>query len=342
MILNPPAFVLRGSSLLFLVLFTVVAFSFFQLHESPWSAPWEPPTKYTGYKRPGFEAPLANGIPLRIMGLGASTVFGAESFDQTGWRRTLRQRLVRAGNPVNFVGAARTGGIVDNDVEAYPGVRLDQIYDHATKSLPLYKPNIVILYAGSNDNFQNASLPELYKRYYAVAEHVFTASPRATLVMGTLMPTTETKKWGGQDRVGTCNTQLRRVFQVLKREGKPVVLVEMGDDDGVQIENLAWDHMHPSKAGYEIMSRKFFEAIVEADAKGFLQPPDRQVSIEIPDDGESTRMNDELRKKRQEEDKKKKDEEEAENAAVLAMIEELRVNPWDGQKPYIPPKKEDQ
>ncbi|CAL3973761.1 unnamed protein product [Diplocarpon coronariae] len=297
-------------------------------------SPTSPTTR--GYLRPGLDAPLAGGIPLRIMGLGASTVFGAESFDQTGWRRTLRQRLVRAGNPVNMVGAARTGDMVDNDVEAYPGVRLDEIYGYAQGSVPTTKPNLVILYAGSNDNFQNASLPLLFKRYHALAQYVLRASPRATLVMSTLMPTTETEMWGGQDRVGVCNVQLRRVFRVLRREGRPVVLVEMDDPDGVQIENLAWDHMHPSAAGYEIMSRKFFEAILEADARGFLQAPeyvDRMV-----DDGDEGRLDWQAMKKLREEARQKQAQEAAEEAAVTMMIEELQASPWDGEPPFIPPK----
>ncbi|KAK2627406.1 hypothetical protein QTJ16_003372 [Diplocarpon rosae] len=284
-----------------------------------------------------MEAPLANGIPLRIMGLGASTVFGAESFDQTGWRRTLRQRLVRAGNPVNMVGAARTGDMVDNDVEAYPGVRLDQIYGHAQNSVPTMKPNLVLLYAGSNDNFQNASLPLLFKRYYALVHYVLQASPRATLVMSTLMPTTETEMWGGQDRVGVCNAQLRRVFRVLQCEEKPVVLVEMDGPDGVQIENLAWDHMHPTAAGYEIMSRKFFEATLEADARGFLQAP--EYVDEMLDDGEEGRLDEETTKRLDREARDSKAAEEEEKEAVTKMIEELKVSPWDGKPPFIPSKE---
>lgn len=268
------------------------------------------------------------------MGLGASTVFGAESFDQTGWRRTLRQKLARIGNPVNMVGTQRTGNMVDNDVEAYPGVRIDQIYEYAQIAVPQMKPNLVILYAGSNDNFQNASLPTLFKRYYALVEYVLTASPRSAVVMSTLMPTTETELWGGQDRVGDCNTQLRRVYQVLKREGKPVVLVEMGDEDGLQIENLGPDHMHPTRAGYEIMSRKFFEAIVEADARAFLRAPENVPGIVDDAELEGDRIDAAFRKELAERQKQKEAEGKAEEEAFLGMIEELRVRPWDG-KPAV-------
>jgi lysophospholipase L1-like esterase len=268
------------------------------------------------------------------MGLGAPTVFGAESLDMTGWRRTLRQKLAGVGNPVTMVGTQRTGNIVDNDVEAYSGVRIDQVYQHAQISVPQMKPKLIILYAGSNDNFQNASLPTLFKRYYALVEYVLTASPRATVVVSTLMPTTETELWGGQDRVGDCNTQLRRVYQVLKRKGKPVVMVEMEDEDGLQIENLGPEHMHPTRAGYEIMSRKFFEAIVEADARGFLQAPENVPGIVDDGELEGGRIDAALRKELKEREKKKEAMEKAEEEAVLKMIEELRVRPWDG-KPAV-------
>ena len=135
------------------------------------------------------------------MGLGASTVFGAESDSLTGWRTSLRERLVAAGNPVNMVGSERIGEMLDNDVEAFPGARVDAVYDYCHSVMDKMKPNLAIVYVGSNDNFQNASLPNLYKRYYALVNYVLKASPRAAVVMGTLMPTTETQLWGGEDRL---------------------------------------------------------------------------------------------------------------------------------------------
>jgi lysophospholipase L1-like esterase len=267
------------------------------------------------------------------MGVGASTVFGQESFDSTGWRRPLREKLVRAGNPVNMVGTQRIGKMIDNDVEAFAGARIDMILEHVQTAIPKLKPNLIILYAGSNDNYQNATLTELYKRYYALAQYMFSASPKATIVMGTLMPTTEKKLWGGEDRIADCNEQLKRVYQVLKREGKPITLVEMNDADGVQIENLGWDHMHPTRAGYQIMARKFFEGVVEADARGFLRAPEPLDGI--VDDGNSApgRVDEAGKKALAEEKAKKEEAERLEEEAVLKMIEELKAHPWDGTPP---------
>jgi lysophospholipase L1-like esterase len=270
------------------------------------------------------------------MGLGASTVFGAESHDQTGWRASLREHLVSIGNPVNMVGSERIGDMVDNDIEAFPGARIDAVYDYSHSVLTKMKPNLAIIYVGSNDNFQNASLHNMFKRYYELVNYVLTSSPKVTIVMGTLMPTTETEMWGGQDRVGGMNEQLRRLYQIFVREGKPVVLIEMGDENGVQIENLGRDHMHPSAAGYQIMSRKFFEGILEADARGFLQPAEPVVGID--DDGEAGRKDDAYKAKQAEKLKLKEEEHQREEAAIQWMIEELANAPWD-RKPAVPPDK---
>jgi lysophospholipase L1-like esterase len=272
------------------------------------------------------------------MGLGASTVFGQESAGKTGWRPSLRANLAATGNPVNFVGSQRTGDMIDNDVEAYPGARIDVLYGFAQEVVKKMKPNLAIVYMGSNDNFQNASLPLLYKRYYAFVNFVLTASPRSTVVMGTLMPTTETQLWGGQDRVGGCNQQLRRLYQVFKREGKPVVLVEMDDSWGIHIENLGPDHMHPSKAGYEIMSRKFWEGILQAEARGFLQAPEHVEGM--VDDGQLERLDQAVQDRFEREKTQKEEAERIEEEAIEQMISELQREPWDGKpavdKPVLP------
>lgn len=244
------------------------------------------------YRRPGFEAPLANGIPFRIMCLGASTSRGdtpTNGSDGNGFRRPLRQRLTSIGNMVNFVGTQHTGNMTDNEVEAYPGMRVGVVHQHARRVVPRTKPNLFLLNDGSNDAFQHFDLPRFYVRYDALVRYLLEASPRAAVVMATLLPTTD-RIWKGRDAVLEVNRQLRRLGEIYRRQGRPVVLVDMAAPDGIQDETLAADGMHPNLAGYEMMARILFEGLLEADARGFLQPP--EPLPDIPDDGEDGKKSD--------------------------------------------------
>jgi hypothetical protein len=84
--------------------------------------------------------------------------------------------------------------------------------------------------------------------------------------------------------------------------------------------------MHPTTPGYEMMATKLFEAIVEADARGFLQPAEPVAWI--PDDGEEGRTHEADYKNWYEQQKKLgaewKSHEESEIAKMEAELEILR------------------
>ncbi|KAJ2988007.1 hypothetical protein NUW58_g4202 [Xylaria curta] len=86
--------------------------------------------------------PLSDGSPLRVMFLGASVTRGAVSVGNLEYRSPLRDRLAALENPVNFVISQRVGAFKDSDTEAYPGNRIDQAHEHATRIVPSRRPNI--------------------------------------------------------------------------------------------------------------------------------------------------------------------------------------------------------
>ncbi|KAI0600666.1 SGNH hydrolase-type esterase domain-containing protein [Biscogniauxia sp. FL1348] len=266
------------------------------------------------YKRPGFELPLANGIPFRIMALGASTTRGDcpdVDIDNNGFRRPLREKLTAIGNPVNFVGTQRIGNMTDNDIEAYPGIPTHIIHEHAQQAVPPTKPNLFLINAGSNDCFQHIDIPNFYKRYDALVQYLLEASPRSTVVMCTILPTWDTR-FNGREDVWRVNPQIRKLAKIYEQQGLPVVFAEMQGPDGIQDENLGPDGMHPATPGYEMMATKMFHAIVEADAKGFLQRAEYVPGI--LDDGNEERMDEEwlerFKQQQEEEDEARSAEEE--------------------------------
>ncbi|KAI5860618.1 carbohydrate esterase family 3 protein [Durotheca rogersii] len=280
-------------------------------------------TRTKPYARPGYELPLANGIPLRIMALGASTTRGdspEEGIDNNGFRRPLREKLMTVGNKVNFVGTQRLGNMTDNDIEAYPGVVTATIHGNARKAVPKSKPNLFLVNAGSNDCFQHVDVDNFYKRYDALVRYLLEASPRSTVVICTILPTWD-KRFNGREEVWRVNPQIRRLAKIYKSEELPVVLAELQGPDGIQDGNLASDGMHPGTAGYEMMATKMYQAIVEADARGFLQPPEPVAGI--LDDGDEERKNEDYKKWVEEKRKMDNATAAAEQAEIKRMLAEL-------------------
>jgi hypothetical protein len=83
--------------------------------------------------------------------------------------------------------------------------------------------------------------------------------------------------------------------------------------------------MHPAEPGYEMMGTILFHAVVEADARGFLQPP--EMVPNIPYDGNEGRMDEPNYQEWLKQQKVLEDiaaREESEIARMEAELERLR------------------
>lgn len=237
------------------------------------------------------ESPIADGIPLRIMTLGASVCRGDVSNGTVGFRQPLRDKLVSIGNTVNMVGSAKVGEMKDNDLEAHPGNRVDQVYVWSTHSVPYVKPNLFLINVGSNDCLQHWDPPNYHLRLEYFINYLLGQSPRSTVVMSTLLTNTVPEV---EPCILDINRQIRELHSALREQGRPVVLAEMHDQfvpEGDMLErphaaHISADGTHPHDEGYALMAAIFFQALREADQTGFFQPPE---DVGIPDDGDVER-----------------------------------------------------
>jgi lysophospholipase L1-like esterase len=230
------------------------------------------------------------------MTLGASVCRGDVSNGTVGFRKPLRDKLVSVGNKVNMVGSERVGEMRDNDVEAHPGNRVDQVHEWASHSVPTSKPNLFLMNVGSNDCLQHWDLPNYHVRLHDFINYLLRQSPKGTVVMSTLLTNTVPDT---EPCILHLNRQIRELYTTLAMAGRPVVLAEMHDQfvpEGDSLErphreNITPDGTHPDDAGYAMMARIFFQSIREADSKGFFQAADY---IGIPDDGDAERANEDM------------------------------------------------
>ncbi|KAI0127400.1 SGNH hydrolase-type esterase domain-containing protein [Xylariales sp. AK1849] len=213
---------------------------------------------------PVAEGPIAGGIPIRIMFMGASVTLGDHSTGDLGYRKQIRDWLVSVGNPVNSVGANRLGDFKDNDVQAFGAQPIKPTLDRAREIVPATQPNLILVNVGLSDCFQEDhwGAKHSYQNMHELIEFLLTESPRAAIIMSTIV----TCPWEGTEQcIKGVNAQIRQVAADLIRKGRPIVMAEMHYDQGLPNRpnrtHIGPDGMHPSDRGYFMMGDIFIEKI---------------------------------------------------------------------------------
>ncbi|KAJ6445943.1 carbohydrate esterase family 3 protein [Purpureocillium lavendulum] len=213
----------------------------------------------------------ADKVPLRLMPLGASITAGDHSSTGNGYRKDLRELLVKDGHPINMVGSRKSGSMVDNDNEGWSGFRIGQVEGKARASVPGIKPNLFTINAGTNDCAQGYDIDGAGARMGGMLDYLWGASPGSTVILSTLLLNLNATKEACVERV---NEQFKTLAKDKATAGKRIVLVDMHASDGPQKGDMA-DDTHPNDVGYGKMANIWHRGIRQAEDKGFLQPPNK-------------------------------------------------------------------
>ncbi|KAI0099715.1 carbohydrate esterase family 3 protein [Nemania sp. FL0031] len=269
---------------------------------------------------------IGGGVPLRVMFIGASMTLGDPR--QSAYRMQLREWLVSLGNAVNCVGTARFGHFKDNDVQAFAATPIHILHEKAQKAVPEMQPNLIIVNAGSSDCFQEDHWGSAHGYDYTrnLVDFLFEASPRATVILSTLVTSTSAKY---ERCIKSINAQIRQVAVDVRREGKHLVLSEQHYDQGLPgrmtPEYIKEDKMHPTWDGWAMMGEIYKQDILEADANGWIVAP---AENGIMDDGDAERDLEDAEKAKAEqaakEEKAKAEKEKAEAEKAKAKEQEKK------------------
>ncbi|RKU46248.1 hypothetical protein DL546_005710 [Coniochaeta pulveracea] len=228
--------------------------------------------------------PIADGIPLRILPLGASITWGQASSTGNGYRSDLRNLLVAGGNPVNMVGSRQNGDMVDNDVEGWPGYVIEQVYAKAKgkNSVGFWKPNVILVNLGTNDCLQDLDLADAGERMREMVEGLWVLSPRALVVLSSLILN---KNETVDERVEAVNKQYAALVSQLKGDGRRIAFVDMHGANGPTLADMN-DQTHPNDNGYSKMAKILYAGLVDAGKAKMIEKP--EVVNGVPDDGANT------------------------------------------------------
>ncbi|KAF4470857.1 fg-gap repeat domain-containing [Fusarium albosuccineum] len=239
-------------------------------------------------------------LELRILSLGASIMSGTGSSNGNGCRKFLRDALRLDGWPVNMVGSLTKGTskrlpepissfclqfilsylfldvsltqlatpVKDKDHEAVPGDVLTQVLARVPNSTG-FKPNIVIINAGTNDANTPVDPANAGSRLNNILNALWKADgmSKTCLIVSTLIPTTNANGAANQDSI---NDQYRALVKQRAGEGKCIYMADMWPK-GEQWFDFSKDYLagetpavHPNDGGHAKMAAVYYNAINQA------------------------------------------------------------------------------
>ncbi|KAM0612186.1 hypothetical protein ACHAP0_006124 [Verticillium nonalfalfae] len=209
------------------------------------------------------------------MPVGASIVRGDPAepgdTDKNGFRKAVRDKLRWDGWKVNMVGSLSGGTMADNNVEAIPGERIDQIHTRLRTTAPIWQPNLYLINAGTNDASQDM-VAGAGERMKAMIDTIFSITPDATVILSTLLHHRDF-----QSRVVQINDQYRRLVKSyqggdLEKPIAKVFLAEM-QDDFLKFPQDFHDPLHPNRGGFRKMAAVWVWAIDQVNGLNWLNAP---------------------------------------------------------------------
>lgn len=210
---------------------------------------------------------IANGVDLRILPLGDSITFGEGSSDGNGYRLALSKRLTKRGNNVNFIGSVQSGTMANNDNEGHGGYQIIAVALTGKPDYPL-RPNVVLFMAGTNDIVFDTELEYAPNRLGDIVQQIATECPDAAILVGTLTPM-HNPPWN--NKAITFNFAILDIIADLSQKGIHTAVVNMSETSIDLIHST--DGIHPTDEGYEKIAAAWYDGILAASEKGWIQKP---------------------------------------------------------------------
>lgn len=202
----------------------------------------------------------------------SSITWGAQSTDETGYRKSLFSQLINRGNKVDFVGGTSSGQMADNDHEGHRGHVIDEISDESNHGI-YAAANIVLLHAGTNDMKNNIDPSNAPLRLKKLIDKILKHSENAVILVCQIIPADPARYSSTVPRIKTFNEAIPDLVKDYVSKGKKVMMVSM--NKAISITDLA-DGLHPNDNGYSKMAKTYFEAIEEADEKHWISKPGKE------------------------------------------------------------------
>ncbi|CAM1506043.1 Fc.00g056840.m01.CDS01 [Cosmosporella sp. VM-42] len=210
--------------------------------------------------------PIANNLDLRVLPIGDSITFGAESTGDNGYRKRLYKLLTDRGNSVNFVGNSTDGDFADTNHEGHRKKVISEIAEESLYGI-YAAPNIVLLHAGTNDMKNGIDVTNAPSRLKSLINLIFKKAPNAVVLVCQIIPADPGRFPNTVPRIEAFNEAIPDLVESFVDRDKKVLMVSM--NTAVSTSQLA-DGLHPNDIGYDHMADEYYAAIQKADEKGWI------------------------------------------------------------------------
>lgn len=102
----------------------------------------------------------------------------------------------------------------------------------------------------------------------ALLDRLYEAIPETTIILSTLLPSKRVPKTAAK-----ISAQYRTIVEQRQNASQRIVLADMSNGDDALTTNELIDKTHPTGFGYSKMALIWWNAIQEAESKGFLSAP---------------------------------------------------------------------
>ncbi|WP_233635972.1 GDSL-type esterase/lipase family protein, partial [Hymenobacter setariae] len=218
------------------------------------------------------------------MPLGNSITQG--NTQHNSYRRALWFKLRNAGYNVDFVGSqhGNFGGAPPNpdfdmNSEGHWGWRADELLGSISSWATTYKPDIVLMHAGSNDMIQGQSVESTISEISQLIDRLRAANPNVKILLGQLIPTT----LAANSNITALNNALPGLASQKSTAQSSIIIVNQ--NAGFNAATDTFDGVHPTDGGEEKMATKWYQALQPLLT---ATPPPAAIALRTPENPANT------------------------------------------------------
>lgn len=180
---------------------------------------------------------------VRVMPMGDSITWGAADPSENGYRAVLKARLATAGVTIDFVGS-QASGRGDSQHEGHRGFTIGQLQAGAAGWVRTYRPDVVLLLAGTNDIARRVGVGGEGARLELLIRTIKAARPGVRVIVSSIpqMAVFDTA------RITSWSAYRGAVKLAAVHTGSGYA---SGDLAVLRAQLAAGDALHPSVCGYQ-------------------------------------------------------------------------------------------
>ena len=207
-----------------------------------------------------------NSIGKRILAVGDSITQGAGYTG--GYRGILEAKIRGLGYSFEFLGGRtdNSNGMISRNHEGHGGWNTTELLNGRASDpssgklgdwLKAYRPDVVLLMAGTNDN-PWVSQQEWTLRYLKLLDTIWKYNPDTRVVLASI-PKSYTPKTGKQIAEANCFSIVKSIVAAKRAKYFPIAFADTYTNFNIFTD--LYDQYHPNKSGYTKIADAFLKAL---------------------------------------------------------------------------------